>query len=205
MKEIKLRYQLDEDTVVKTLFDVHRIRKLSQEQIEDILSITPNNLPPLVERANKFLQKMAHLITISKLQVECEDEKYVKKHPEESQAVQEYFKKDKIHTDRFDNDIVDLGTTYEAIGKFCISTHKFFKEIAGTPGDNRSELLKNILNNLDEELQEREEDELKANRYAHRFFKKLLEKKGNILPSGVTVDDIQRYMETYIYDDEVNR
>jgi len=108
MEDIKLKHQLDENTVVKTLFDVHRLRRLSQDQLSDILSVQPNHLPPVVERTNEFLEKMAHLVTMYKLQDKCEDEKYTNAHPEEAKVVDEYFAKDDPLNDKAGDEIVAL-------------------------------------------------------------------------------------------------
>lgn len=94
MEPITLRKQIDESTVVHTLVEVHKIRKISKEQLNDILSVQPNYLPPVVKRANEFLEKLAHLTKMYKLQDVCSDYAYAKKHPDHVQAVEEYFKKE---------------------------------------------------------------------------------------------------------------
>lgn len=205
MKSLKLKKEIDESTVVKVLVDVNKVRKISQQQLNDILSVTPNYLPTIVEKTNQFLEKMAHLVKMYKLQEKCENMKYAKKHPEEVDAVEKYFKKDEMRLDRCWEDIVELWCMYAAIGKFCISTKKFFKEIAGTQWENKNEMFQNILQNLDQELKEHEEDVLDVNRYAHRFFRTLLKKNKWFLPHGITADDMAGYIKMYVYDDELNR
>lgn len=205
MKPIELKKRVDESTVVSTFIEVNKIRKISQQQLSDILNIRPNYVAMITERVNYFLQKMSYLITMSKLQVSCEDPKFVKQHPDEYRAMEEYFAKDKLHSDKFWEDIVDLWCVYDSIGKFCISTKHFLKEIAGTPGETKEELIQNIIENWDNESAEYEKDKVSTARYAHRFFKKLLEKKTWLLPTGVTEWDILMYIKGHIYDDELNR
>ena len=198
----KLKHQIDESTVVHTLVDVHKIRKISQQQMSDILSTSPNYLPPVVEKANAFLEKMSHLITMSKLQIECDDPKYAAAHPEEAKAVKKYFKKDALNADQFSYDMVTLGCMFDAIGKFCISTEKFFKEIAVVEGETREELIENILPTIEQEMDEYVQDEPIVSRYALRFFRKLLAKQETCLPDGVTGEEILMYIKGNIYNED---
>ncbi len=204
MESLKLKKQLDERNIVDTMIAVNDIRKINNQQMMDVFSVTPNHLTPIVERANEFLQKVAHIAKMHKLQDACEDIDYIKKHPKDVDIVNKYFEKDRLQTDKFWDEIVAAGCLYRTIGKFCISTEKFLWETQGVPWNNRNEILRNIIDGLEDELKEREEDELDVNRYAYRFFKKLLDKNPNIFPNGVTVYDIQRYIKMYIYDDEKN-
>jgi len=62
--------------------------------------------------------------------------------------------------------------------------------------------MRNILLTIDEDIQEYVENETTTNRYAMRYFTKLLEKKKGILPNGVNNDDIMRYIKGYIYKED---
>lgn len=101
METSKLRKQIDENTIVKTLVEVHNIRKISQAQMMDIFTLEPNRIAPIAERVHIFLEKISYLITMSKLQVQCEDKKFVDKHPQEYQAMQAYFADDGMNSNQF--------------------------------------------------------------------------------------------------------
>jgi hypothetical protein len=129
MEPLQLKKEVDESILVHTLVAVHRVRKISTQQLYDILSTKPNHLSPVVERVNLFLKKLAHLVKMYKLQDACNNLNYAEKHPEEAEAVDKYFAKDEMYSDKCGEDVVALGCIYEAIGKFCMSTEKFTKEI----------------------------------------------------------------------------
>ena len=129
MEPTKLRRTIDENQVVRTFIAVHKVKKITQEQLSDIFSINPNYLPFIVERTNQFLEKMSHLIAMAKLQVECDDPKFAKTHPDDVHAVGEYFMNEELDTNTFTKDIVDASILFYTIGKFCIGTEAFFKEI----------------------------------------------------------------------------
>lgn len=205
MKPLQLRKEVDENVLVHTLVAVHRVRKISVDQLHDILSIKPNHLPSVLERVNLFLKKLAHLVKMYKLQDACNNEKYAKQHPEKVEEVEKYFAKDELFSDKCGEDVVSLGCMYEAIGKFCMSTEKFTKEIKWTPGDTRSEVLRNIIDTIDDDMEERERDSLDVNRYAFWFFNKLLDTQKWLLPKWVSVSDMKAYIKMYVYDDEKNR
>jgi hypothetical protein len=202
MEATTLRRTIDESHVVHTFVAVHRVKRITQDQLSDIFSISPNYLPFIVERTNQFLEKMSHLITMAKLQVECDDPKFAKTHPDAVHAVEEYFINEDMDTNTFTKDMVDASILFYTIGKFCIGTEEFFKEIEGPKGKTREEILEHILLTVDEDIQEYAEDETTSNRYALRYFTKLLEKKKGILPKGVTNEDVLAYIKGYIYKED---
>lgn len=96
MEQLQLKKEVNESMLIHTLIAVNKVRKISTKQLYDIFSTKPNHLPPVVERVNIFLQKLAHIARMYKLQDACSDEKYAKKHPEEVAAVEEYYAKDDL-------------------------------------------------------------------------------------------------------------
>ena len=202
MESTKLRRTIDESQVVHTFVAVHRVKRMTQDQLADIFSISPNYLPFIVERTNQFLAKMSHLIAMAKLQVECDDPKFAKTHPDDVHAVGEYFINEDLDTNTFTKDMVDASILFYTIGRFCIGTEEFFKEIEGPKGRTKEEILENILLTLEADIQKYAEDETPSNRYALRYFTKLLEKKKGILPKGVSTEDIMMYIKGYIYKED---
>lgn len=204
MEPIKLKQQLNESDVMRILVAVNKVKKISQDQMRDVFAASPNYLPPVVARVNLFLQKMAYVIKMHKLQTGCESPRFVASHPEDYQAMQSYFFKEGAKDKSWD-DIVELNCLYDAIGRFCISTDKFFKSITGTPGETNEEIIQNLLATIDQEMADYLEDLVATNRYALRFFRKLLEKNATYLPEGIDADEVLRYIKIFIYDDELNR
>lgn len=197
-----LKKEIDEKELVDTLLLVNKVKKINQDQISDILSVRPNYLPPVIERVNSFLEKLSHVLTMLELQTKCDNETYANNNPEDMNILEEYFLRDSYNLNKHIEDMVDISCMFNAIGKFCMSTEKFFKEINGNPGDTQEEILANVLMTLDADMDEYIVDEPTINRYGHLFFKSLLAKNKQILPKGISAEDVFLYIKDNIYNED---
>jgi hypothetical protein len=125
MLHLSPTYELTESMVIDILIEVHKIKKISKQQLIDIFSVKPNYLAPAVDQTNQFFDKMVRLAVMSVLQDTCERGSYAYKHPKSAAAVDAYFDENNLERESCREDAIHAYMSFRKVGRLCVDTEKF--------------------------------------------------------------------------------